>query len=151
MKHVPAIALSLGLLSSLPATAQPAGPNLFPYDNPDAVERGAALYRDNCASCHGADLQGQENWRERGADGRLPAPPHDVTGHTWHHPDIQLFQIVKFGTEALVGGDYRGDMSGYADILTDVEITEVMAYIKSTWPDDIIERHNAMNAAVAAQ
>lgn len=23
---------------------------------------GAALYRDNCASCHGADLEGQPDW-----------------------------------------------------------------------------------------
>ena len=43
---------------------------------------GAQLYAENCASCHGANLEGQADWRSPGPDGRLPAPPHDETGHT---------------------------------------------------------------------
>ena len=125
--------------------------NLFAYNDAATVALGADLYVDFCAACHGADLQGQENWQIRQANGRLPAPPHDVTGHTWHHPDAQLFQIVKFGTAALVGNGYESDMIGYGDILTDDEIRAVMAYIKSTWPIQIIERHNAMNADVSGQ
>lgn len=125
--------------------------NLFPYDVPDAVANGEVLYAENCASCHGANLEGQSDWRTPNANGRMPAPPHDRTGHTWHHPDIQLFQIVKFGTAALVGNGYESDMAGYQDSLSDRQIVEVMAFIKSTWPDDIISRHDAMNAAVAAQ
>src|SRR3546814_14651453 len=33
------------------------------------------VYVANCASCPGADLEGQPNWRQHKADGRLPAPP----------------------------------------------------------------------------
>ncbi|MBT8410704.1 MAG: cytochrome c [Octadecabacter sp.] len=125
--------------------------NLFPYSDAQAVARGAQLYTENCAACHGASLEGQVDWRSPGENGRMPAPPHDETGHTWHHPDIQLFQIVKYGTAALVGNGYQSDMAAYGDMLSDRQILEVLAYIKSTWPEDIIERHNAMNAAVAAQ
>jgi hypothetical protein len=46
----------------------------------------------------GANLEGQPNWKERQANGRLPAPPHDASGHTWHHPDAQLFGITKQGS-----------------------------------------------------
>lgn len=119
---------------------------LFPYDNADAVARGAVLYADYCASCHGSNLEGQADWRVPGPNGRLPAPPHDETGHTWHHPDAQLFDIVKWGTAAIVGNGYESDMAGYDGLLSDTEIKEVMAYIKSTWPDHIISRHDEMNA-----
>ena len=96
---------------------------------------GAALYQQNCASCHGAELQGQPDWRSPGPDGRLPAPPHDATGHTWHHGDDILFRITRDGTAAVVGGGYESDMPGFADALIDAEIRAILDYIKSTWPE----------------
>lgn len=109
--------------------------------------RGAALYAEACASCHGAALEGQPDWMERGPDGRLPAPPHDASGHTWHHSDRVLFRIVKEGTEAVVGGGYESDMPGFGDSLTDAEIRDVLAFIKSRWP----ERERAYQAQVSEQ
>lgn len=123
----------------------------LPYDNAAAIARGAEVYADNCATCHGADLEGQPNWKERDADGFLPAPPHDPDGHTWHHPDAQLFMITKFGTEAVVGNGYRSNMAAFGDVLDDADIVAVLAYIKSTWPDRVIEIHNKINADFDAQ
>jgi mono/diheme cytochrome c family protein len=71
---------------------------------------------------------------ERLPNGRLPAPPHNATGHTWHHSDGQLFRIVKDGLAAILPG-YETDMPAFKDILTDAEITAVLDYIKSTWPE----------------
>ncbi|MXQ08375.1 c-type cytochrome [Alphaproteobacteria bacterium GH1-50] len=122
----------------------------LPHLSAETVAMGAEIYAENCASCHGAALEGEENWRERDADGYLPAPPHDASGHTWHHPTEQLFEITKYGTETVVGGGYRSNMAGFGDILTDDEIRAVLAYIKSTWPDRIIERHNELDAAYKA-
>ena len=48
------------------------------------VKEGKKVYRTYCAVCHGKNLEGQPNWETFGADGRLPAPPHDESGHTWH-------------------------------------------------------------------
>ena len=96
---------------------------------------GERLYQENCASCHGADLEGQPDWRTRLPNGRLPAPPHDASGHTWHHPDRVLLDIVKRGPAAIVGAGYESDMPGYEGVLTDDEITSIVDYIKSTWPD----------------
>src|SRR5215470_2108104 len=84
----------VGALVWLGTRAEPAAP-----DPKDAalVARGAAVYSQYCASCHGAHLEGQPNWRERQPNGRLPAPPHDASGHTWHHPDNDLFEMTKHG------------------------------------------------------
>jgi mono/diheme cytochrome c family protein len=101
------------------------------------VATGKRIYDTHCGSCHGANLEGQPNWRERLPNGRLPAPPHDAGGHTWHHPDAVLFGIVK---EGLVPGkyappQYESDMPAFGGRLSDEEIRSVLAYIKSTWPE----------------
>ena len=121
-------------------------PGFFPYTDMAAVAAGADVYAAHCASCHGVELEGQPDWRVPGPNGRLPAPPHDATGHTWHHPDAQLFEIVKYGTAAVVGRGYESDMPGFEDVLSDDDISAVMAYIKSTWPGPVIDAHNEVNA-----
>jgi S-disulfanyl-L-cysteine oxidoreductase SoxD len=126
------------------------GAGIFPYTDPDVVAQGRTVYADHCAACHGANLEGQPDWRRPDAAGYLPAPPHDETGHTWHHADPLLFEITKYGTEAVVGGGYRSNMQGFGDVLSDEEIIAALAYIKSTWPPRIIERHDALNADAAA-
>lgn len=114
-------------------------------DDRDMVARGEGIYQENCASCHGANLEGQPNWRVAGADGRLPAPPHDASGHTWHHDGDTLFRLTKYGTGALIGDpDYASNMPIYEGVLADDEIIAVLSYIKSTWPEDIRARHDEM-------
>jgi mono/diheme cytochrome c family protein len=139
--------LALTALLAAPLQAAATGPGLLRPDDPALVAGGRALYADYCASCHGAALEGADNWRERRADGRLPAPPHDPSGHTWHHNDAQLFAMTKYGVAALVGGDYESDMVGFGDVLSDAEIIAVLSYIKSTWPGRVRARHDQINAA----
>ena len=101
------------------------------------IVAGERLYAKNCASCHGADLEGQADWRSPGADGRLPAPPHDKTGHTWHHGDEVLFDYTKLGGKAVLaaqGMEFNSGMPGFSESLTDQQIWDILAYIKSTWP-----------------
>ena len=114
-------------------------------NDPAIVALGANVYEANCASCHGADLEGQANWRSPGEDGRLPAPPHDETGHTWHHDGDTLFQLTKYGVGALINDpDYASNMPIYDSVLSDEEIIAVLSYIKSTWPEEIRARHTEM-------
>ena len=109
------------------------------------VTLGQNIYSENCASCHGVDLEGQENWQKRDDEGYLPAPPHDETGHTWHHPDEYLFLMTKYGIEKIIGKKYLNKMPAYKDILTDKEIIAVLSFIKSKWPNQIQEIHNNIN------
>lgn len=100
------------------------------------VQAGEIIYQAQCAACHGVSLEGQPNWRKRDANGMLPAPPHDATGHTWHHSDDLLFEITKFGAAVVIDDDsYKTLMPVYKDILTDEEIIAVLSFIKNTWPE----------------
>ena len=101
------------------------------------IALGETIYAENCAACHGSNLQGQPDWKTPRPSGRLPAPPHDRSGHTWHHPDAMLFDIVKRGSDAVVGQGYESDMPGFGDVLSDGEIAASLAYIRSTWPEEI--------------
>ncbi len=98
------------------------------------VASGRAIYDRNGASCHGGNLEGQPAWRSRLPNGRLPAPPHDDSGHTWHHADDVLFGLTKSGLTPPYGpAAYQSDMPAFGLTLTDQQIWDALAYIKSRW------------------
>ena len=122
---------------------------IMPTIDPDdhaLVDAGRVDYARHCAACHGANLEGQAHWRERLPNGRLPAPPHSAAGHTWHHPDRQLFEITRNGPSEIVAG-YQSDMPAFKAVLSDRAIIAVLAYIKSTWPADIRAAQERVTAA----
>lgn len=122
----------------IPSRSVSAVASIFASNASEAMlAQGQILYQENCASCHGKSLEGQPNWREPDADGRLPAPPHDESGHTWHHPDSMLFDYTKFGgqvTLAAMGVEMESGMPAFGERLSDDQIRSVLDYIKSTWP-----------------
>jgi mono/diheme cytochrome c family protein len=102
------------------------------------LELGQRIYAQHCAACHGAKLEGQADWRKPLPNGRMPAPPHDDSGHTWHHPDEVLFGITKHGlAPPYAPPRYQSDMPAFADKLSDAEIRAVLAYISSHWSSEV--------------
>lgn len=140
MAVIGAAAVTLLLLAGIIISMKIDGPpTRADPDNLSQVSVGKRLYEIHCAACHGARLEGQPDWQKRLANGRMPAPPHDATGHTWHHTDSLLFNITKYG---LLPGkyappDYRSDMPAFIGTLSDEEIWAALAYIKSFWPNEI--------------
>jgi mono/diheme cytochrome c family protein len=122
------------------ALAAPAAAFLRGRD-PD-VQKGRALYVQHCASCHGADLEGQPDWRSPDEHRLYPAPPHDETGHTWHHDDAMLIDYITRGGQAVLddmGVSFTSGMPGFKTVLSDDEIVAILDYIKSTWPERVRE------------
>lgn len=108
--------------------------------DPAQLTLGQKIYAQHCAACHGAKLEGQPNWRAKLPSGRMPAPPHDDSGHTWHHPDEVLFGITKNGlVPPYAPAGYESDMPAFAGTLSDAEIRAVLAYIASHWSAEVLK------------
>lgn len=120
-----------GLLASV------ASPSFAFFHNEPDIELGRKTYKETCASCHGANLEGQPNWQSANPDGTYPAPPHDETGHTWHHGDEMVLNYIRKGGQVVLdemGVDFMSGMPAFSAQLSDAEIEAILAYIKSTWP-----------------
>lgn len=87
---------------------------------PDA-ERGASIYAESCQTCHGEAATGKQ--------AAPNTPTHGPEGHTWHHADGQLVQII-FGRL-----DFPGrTMPSFEGTLSEQDALDVLAYLKSNWP-----------------
>ncbi len=130
--------LACSAVVSLSACApRPAAVGVDP-NNTALVQQGQPLYQSHCARCHGANLEGQPDWRIRKPDGRLPAPPHDGSGHTWHHPTATVVEIVKFGLVPPNAPEgYVSDMPAFSKILDDAQIAAVLSFIQSRWNEEV--------------
>ncbi len=120
-------------------TGTPAGEasgEAAPTLNPQQVVRGEQLYQINCAQCHGFRGEGNPNWRERNPDGTYLPPPHDSTGHTWHHADTLLYQIIRDGGAIYETPGFKSLMPAFGDQLTSEETGDVITYLKSLWAPD---------------
>lgn len=132
------------LMCSVPAFAHAA----HELDGRD-IATGETLYGDHCAVCHGANLEGQPNWQTPDDTGVLPAPPHDEKGHTWHHDNRLLFEYTKVGGAKAVAArgisGFNSGMPGFSDVISDDEIWDILAFIRSTWPERVQEIQSGRN------
>lgn len=96
------------------------------------VEQGAKIYAQNCARCHGAQGEGDPNWRVPGNDGFYPPPPLNGSGHAWHHSTDVLRQVIADGS-----ADGAGRMPAWSGRLTARQIDAVIAWFQAQWPEDV--------------
>lgn len=112
------------------------------------LEIGERVYQAHCAACHGVDLEGEPEWKSPNPDGSFRAPPHDESGHTWHHSDRYLLERIQTGVATLDPATQRlSNMPAYGDQLSDEEIEAVLTFIKASWPPDIQEIQAERTAA----
>jgi len=94
----------------------------------EKIAQGKALYIQYCATCHKANGEGDPDWKIRNEDGSFNPPPHDSSGHTWHHDDDLLIDIITNGSSF---PDTK--MPVYKDQLSKEEVEATLEYIKSWW------------------
>ena len=125
-------ALGLALLRS---SRQPAPSALYAdAGNAAPVQRGRQLYRTRGASCHGADLSGEQGWPAPRANGTLPAPPLDARGTVTGRSDAWIFTTIKSGGLATASAGTVSGMPALGAGLSDGEIWAIISYLQSTWP-----------------
>lgn len=93
-------------------------------DDPAAVEAGEALYRANCASCHGPDGAG-----DGVAVGQLGARPADLAGIVPHRLDGELAWTIT-------GGVAGTQMPEFGTTLLESERWELVSFLRSHWPSE---------------
>ena len=127
--------------NAAPAAATPPAVAVARQQDFATITRGAKLFQENCASCHGDKGQGHPTWQQPGADGKYFAPPLNGTGHAWHHPAAALKQTIKQGTLAR-----GGSMPAWGEKLSDAEIDAIIAWFQSQWPDEIYAAWQRMDS-----
>ncbi|UCG25730.1 MAG: c-type cytochrome [Chloroflexota bacterium] len=132
-----------GVLTGIPSLSELAGTppaEILPLPalHDSEIALGRELYAVHCAACHGPELQGEADWQVQNEDGSFRAPPHDASGHTWHHSDSLLLESIRLGGARLpdnIGGTSK--MPAFGELLDEEQMTAILTYIKSTWPDDV--------------
>ena len=107
----------------------------YPTLNVTQIARGQQVYVQNCAKCHGQNAEGAPNWVTPGPDGLYPPPPHDDSGHTWHHSDRVLYETIYGGMGDPLHPDLPLRMPAFGNKLADADIRAVIEYFKSLWSD----------------
>ncbi len=120
------LVLTFGLMA-LPAFAK----HPVNVNDQSQLKLGKTIYQENCAACHGANLQGPESPEDFGK--RKP-PRLDAKGHGSHHSDQVHFKQIDLGSRDKSGKLIEGRMPSFHDILKDTEIWAVISYVKSHWP-----------------
>ncbi|WP_298861714.1 hypothetical protein [uncultured Sulfitobacter sp.] len=70
---------------------------------------------------------------------QFPAPWHDVSCQTWHHDNTMLFEYTKQGRQAALAAmgvtGFNSGMPAFDGKILDDEIWDILAYIRSIWPE----------------
>jgi len=110
------------------------------------VQRGGKIFQQNCAKCHGAEAEGDPNWRHRDASGMFPPPPLNGSAHTWHHPMVVLKEVITHGSP-----NGMGRMPAWGGKLSEQDIEDVIVWFQAKWPDEVYEAWYGMNQRAMQQ
>jgi mono/diheme cytochrome c family protein len=105
----------------------------------ESVIRGAKLYQERCAQCHGPEAQGHPDWLTAGV---VAAPPLNGTGNDWKRNKDEFVKIIKDGAKR----DGKLVMPVWAGRLNEQDIEDVITWFQALWPSDVYERWRKVNA-----
>lgn len=105
----------------------------------ESVMRGARLYQEHCAQCHGPEAQGHPDWENPQV---TAAPPLDGTGNEWKRNKADLVAIIKNGARR----NNEPVMPALGTRLSDQEIDDIVAWFQALWPIEVYDRWQKVNA-----
>lgn len=101
--------------------------------------RGAKLYQEICAQCHGPEAQGHPDWANPQV---VAAPPLDGNGNVWKRSKQELVLVIKNGASR------HGVpvMPAWKGRLSDQDIDAIIDWFQALWPADVYDRWQKANA-----
>ena len=116
--------------------------------DPNSLARGATMFAERCAQCHGPQAQGHPDWQTP-SDGQFAAaPPLNGTGNDWKRSRAELAAIIKNGVRRKT--DKAEIMPAWKGRLNTVDIDDVINWMQSQWPTDVYETWNKAQSASTA-
>jgi mono/diheme cytochrome c family protein len=110
----------------------------------ESVARGAQLYQEHCAQCHGPEAQGHPDWENPKV---VAAPPLNGSGNEWKKRKVELIAVIK-------GGAKRNNepvMPGWEGRLSNQEVDDIVTWFQALWPIDVYDRWLKVNAGHAPE
>lgn len=113
-------------------------PNSYKADDAQALARGAVVYANFCAACHGADATGQTPVTQRG----FPPPPSLLAANARTIKDGRIFHIITYG---------QNNMPPYAALIWPDDRWKAIVYVRSLQAHSIPAPTTMPTTAPAAQ
>jgi mono/diheme cytochrome c family protein len=129
---------------SAPALAPPLPLELRHFE-PASVARGAGLYEQHCALCHGPQAQGHPDWQTPSDGAFAAAPPLNGTGNDWKRSRAELAATIRQGVRRK--SDKIEVMPAWKGRLSDRDIEDVINWTQSLWPAPVYDAWNKAHAA----
>jgi mono/diheme cytochrome c family protein len=107
----------------------------------EVIARGARLYQENCAICHGPEAQGHPDWQTPGV---VAAPPLNGTGNDWKRKKAEMVAVIRNGVKR----KKELIMPGWEGRLSAQDIEDIIVWYQALWPADVYDRWRKANAAV---
>lgn len=106
------------------------------------IARGARLYQENCAQCHGPEAQGHPDWQHAKQQGYAAAPPLDGTGPAIKRRKAEMIAIIRNGLKQ----DGVPVMPGWGARVSDDEIEDVITWYQALWPAQVYGRWRQLDS-----
>ena len=105
------------------------------------ITRGALVYQENCAQCHGPEAQGHPDWQHAKQQGYSAAPPLDGTGPAAKMKKSEIIAVIKNGVK------YKGEpvMPGWNGRVSDQDIEDVITWFQALWPSEVYANWQRQN------
>ena len=109
----------------------------------ESLLRGARLYQEQCAQCHGPEAQGHPDWQNPQV---VAAPPLNGSGNEWKRRKRDMIAIIQNGAQR------HGEpvMPAWKGRLSDQEIEDIIVWYQALWPAEVYQRWRATEARTAA-
>jgi cytochrome c len=112
----------------------------------NSITRGALVFQERCAECHGPQAQGHPGWtptQGKNTKGKqiVVAPPLDGTGVAHKRKKAQLVKVITRGIKR----DNVPVMPEWKGRLSDQDIEDVITWFQALWPPKVYEAWSRVN------